>query len=182
MAKAKSKVKIATTWLDCCSGCHMSFLDLDEALVGLLDRIEITASPITDIKEFPDVDVGIIEGAISTVHDEEVARALRARCKILMVWGDCACFGGICAMRNLFTKDEVLSRYYLETESSTGGKIPSSEDLPPLLEQVKPVNQVVKVDCYVPGCPPDSKAILYAVAELLEGRIPVLPSDIMRFD
>ena len=177
-----AKVKVATTWLDCCAGCHMSFLDLDEALIGLLEAIEITASPITDIKEFPPVDVGIIEGAIGNAHDEEVAKKLRANCKILMVWGDCACFGGICAMRNLFTKEAVLRRYYLESESTKNGKIPSSEDIPPLLERVKPVNQVVKVDCYVPGCPPSAKAIHYALAELLEGRIPVLPSEIMRFD
>jgi len=85
-------------------------------------------------------------------------------------------------MRNLFTKEEVLRRYYIETESTKNGKIPSSEDLPPLLEQVKPVNQVVKVDCYVPGCPPSSKAIHYALTELLEGRIPILPSEMMRFD
>ena len=177
-----AKVKVATAWLDCCAGCHMSFLDLDEALVGLTEAIEITASPITDIKEFPPVDVGIIEGAVSNSHDEEVVKKLRDNCKILMVWGDCACFGGICAMRNLFTKEEVLRRYYLETESTKNGKIPSSEDIPVLFEKVKPVNQVVKVDCYVPGCPPSSKAIHYALAELLEGRIPVLPSEIMRFD
>jgi NAD-reducing hydrogenase small subunit len=128
-----TKVKVATAWLDCCSGCHMSFLDLDEALIGLLDAIEITASPITDIKEFSPVDVGIIEGAISNTHDEEVAKALRANCKILMVWGDCACFGGICAMRNLFTKEEVLSRYYIETESTSKGRVPSSDELPQLL-------------------------------------------------
>jgi len=177
-----AKIKVATAWLDCCSGCHMSFLDLDEALIGLADAIEITASPITDIKEFSPVDVGIIEGAISTTHDEEVAKKLRDNCKILMVWGDCACFGGICTMRNLFSKEEVLRRYYIETESTKDGKIPSSEDIPPLLEQVKPVNHVVKVDCYVPGCPPESKAIHYALTELLEGRIPILPSEMMRFD
>lgn len=176
-----AKVKVATTWLDCCSGCHMSFLDLDEALIGLADVIELTASPITDIKEFPPVDVGVIEGAVGNAHDEEVAKKLRANCKILMVWGDCACFGGICAMRNLFTREEVLGRYYSTESTTKDSNIPSSEDLPPLME-VRPVNQVVKVDCYVPGCPPSSKAIHYALAELLEGRIPILPSEIMRFD
>ena len=175
-----AKVKVATTWLDCCAGCHMYFLDLDEALVGLLEVLELTATPITDFKEFPEVDLGIIEGAIGNEHDEEVARELRAKCKILMVWGDCACFGGICAMRNLFSTEEVLDRYY-HTESSVGDRIPSSEELPPLT-RVRPVGEVVKVDCFVPGCPPSSKAIHYAVAELLEGRIPVVPSDIMRFD
>ena len=121
-----AKVKIATAWLDCCSGCHMSFLDIDEAIIDVAELVEFTRSPITDIKEFTPVDVGIIEGAISTTQDEEVARELRANCKILMVWGDCACFGGICAMRNLFSKDEVLRRYYVETESTKDGRAPSS--------------------------------------------------------
>jgi len=159
----------------------MSFLDLDEALIDLADKIELTATPITDIKEFSPVDLGIIEGAISNEHDEKVAEDLRANCKILMVWGDCACFGGICAMRNLFTIEEVLDRYYSTESTAKDSKIPSSEDIPPLIE-VKPINQVVKVDCYVPGCPPSAKAIHYALAELLEGRIPILPSEIMRFD
>ena len=176
-----AKVKIATAWLDCCSGCHMSFLDLDEALIGLADAIEITTSPITDFKEFSPVDVGIIEGAISNTHDEEVAKDLRANCKILMVWGDCACFGGIVAMRNLFDTEEILQRYYSTESTTEGSKVPRSEDLPPLI-RVRSINEVVKVDCYVPGCPPSAKAIHYAVAELLEGRIPVLPSEIMRFD
>lgn len=177
-----AKVKVATAWLDCCSGCHMSFLDLDEALIDLAGKIEITASPVTDIKEFPKVTVGIIEGAVSSTRDEEVAKKLRESCQILMVWGDCACFGGICTMRNLFPKEEILKRCYLESESTPHGKIPSSEELPPLFEQVRPVNQVVKVDCYVPGCPPEAKVIQYALKELLEGRIPVLPSEMMRFD
>ena len=176
-----AKVKVISAWLDCCSGCHMSFLDLDEAVVDLADKIELLATPITDIKEFTPADVGIIEGAVSNEHDEEVAKKIRANCKILMVWGDCAVFGGICAMRNLFPKEEVLQRYYSTESTSKDSKIPSSEDLPPLTE-VRPVNQVVKVDCYVPGCPPSAKAIHYALAALLEGRIPVLPSEIMRFD
>lgn len=176
-----AKVKVISAWLDACSGCHMSFLDLDEAVVDLADKIELLATPITDIKEFTPADVGIIEGAVSNEHDEEVAKKIRANCKILMVWGDCACFGGICAMRNLFPKEEVLQRYYSTESTSKDSKIPSSEDLPPLTE-VRPVNQVVKVDCYVPGCPPSAKAIHYALAALLEGRIPVLPGEIMRFD
>jgi NAD-reducing hydrogenase small subunit len=175
-----TKVKVISAWLDACSGCHMSFLDLDEALIGLTDKIELLATPITDIKEFTPADVGIIEGAVSNEHDEEVARKIRQNCKILMVWGDCACFGGIVSMRNLFSTEEILDRYY-HTEGTICDKIPSSEDLPPLTT-VKPINQVVKVDCYVPGCPPSAKAIHYALAELLEGRIPVLPSEIMRFD
>lgn len=176
------KVKVISAWLDCCAGCHMSFLDLDETLIELSDKIELLATPITDIKEFTPADVGIIEGAVSNKHDEKVAKKLRDNCKILMVWGDCACFGGICTMRNLFTKEEILRRCFNTESTSKDSKIPDSEDIPPLFEQVKPVNQVVKVDCYVPGCPPEAKAIHYALAELLQGRIPILPSEMMRFD
>jgi NAD-reducing hydrogenase small subunit len=176
-----SKIKVATAWLDCCSGCHMSLLDMDEVLIDLANVLEFGASPITDIKEITPVDVGIIEGSISNSHDEEVARDMRANCKILMVLGDCACFGGINSMRNLFDTEDVLSRYYSTESTTENSKVPHSEDLPSL-QEVRPVNHVVKVDCYVPGCPPSSKAIHYALNELLSGRIPVLPSDMMRFD
>jgi NAD-reducing hydrogenase small subunit len=175
-----AKVKVATAWLDACAGCHMSLLDLDEALVELAGVIEVTASPITDIKKPPRVDVGIIEGCIGNEHDEEVARDLRANCRILMVLGDCACFGGIIGMRNLFSTREVLDRCF-HTESTVGCKVPSSDELPPLT-RVRSIGEVVKVDCYVPGCPPSAKAIHYALSELLEGRIPVIPSEMMRFD
>ena len=176
-----AKVKVATAWLDSCSGCHMSFLDLDEALIGLADKLEFGESPITDFKNFTPCDVGILEGSISNKHDEEVARELRANCKILMVMGDCACFGGINNMRNLFTNDEIISRYYATESTTPDSTAPHSKELP-ALTKVRPVNQVVKVDCYVPGCPPTPKMILYALTELLEGRLPVLPSEIMRFD
>ncbi|MDD5590862.1 MAG: hypothetical protein PHY18_02925 [Dehalococcoidales bacterium] len=176
-----AKVKVISAWLDACAGCHMSFLDIDEAIIGLADKIELLPTPITDFKEFTPADVGIIEGAISNEHDEEVAKQIRANCKILMVWGDCAVFGGIVSMRNLFSNEEVLDRYYSTESTTSNSKVPCSEELPPLVK-VKPINQVVKVDCYVPGCPPSAKAILYALSELLEGRIPVLPSETMRYD
>ncbi|MEW6033370.1 MAG: NADP oxidoreductase [Chloroflexota bacterium] len=177
-----AKAKVATAWLAGCAGCHMSFLDIDEAIVNLASQVEFTRSPVTDVKEFSPVDVGIFEGAVTNTDNEETLKKLRANCKILMAWGDCACFGGIPTMRNLFDKSEVLRRGYIETESTGKGKVPSSEELPRLLEQVMPANQVVKVDCYVPGCPPSSKAILYALGQLLKGRIPVLPSELMRYD
>ena len=177
-----AKVKVATVWLDCCSGCHMSFLDIDEAIIEVAKQVEFTRSPITDIKEFTPVDVGIVEGAVSSASDEKTLKKLRENCAILMAWGDCACFGGICTMRNLFSKEDILRRCYVETESTKEGKIPSSEELPPLLDKAIPINQVVKVDCYVPGCPPSAEAINYALSQLLQGKIPVLPAELMRFD
>jgi NAD-reducing hydrogenase small subunit len=177
-----AKPKIATAWLAGCSGCHMSFLDIDEAIVSLADKVEFTRSPVTDIKEFSPVDVGIIEGSVANISDEETLKNLRANCKILMAWGDCSCFGGIMTLRNLFDKRAVLRRAYVETESTAQGKLPTSEELPRLLDQVRPPNEIVKIDCYVPGCPPNAKVILYALGQLLEGKIPVLPSEMMRFD
>ncbi|MBM4443865.1 MAG: NADP oxidoreductase [Chloroflexi bacterium] len=177
-----AKPKIATAWLAGCAGCHMSFLDIDEAIIEVAKLVEITASPITDFKEFPAVDVGIVEGAVNTTDNVEVVHKLRHACKILMAWGDCACFGGIPTMRNMFDKNELLRRAFVETESTAKGRIPSSDELPRLLDQCKPVHNVVKVDCFVPGCPPSAKAIHYALVELLNGRIPVLPAEMMKFD
>jgi NAD-reducing hydrogenase small subunit len=175
------KVKVATTWLDCCSGCHMSFLDIDEALIGLADVLEFNASPITDIKEFSQVDIGFVEGSVGNEHDLEVVKNLRSKCRILIAVGDCACFGGINAMRNLFDTGDLLKRVYTTEGTANTGVIPGSEDLPKLLPQ-RPLNQIVKVDCYIPGCPPSAKNILYVLQELLQGRIPVLPGEMMKFD
>jgi len=178
-----AKPKIATAWLAGCAGCHMSFLDIDEAILEVIKLVDFSTSPITDFKEFTPVDVGIVEGSVCNTDNVEVLKKLRANCKILMVWGDCACFGGIMTMRNMIPLEDVLKRGYIEADSNAkGSTIPTDEELPRLLDKVKPVNEVVKVDCYVPGCPPNAKAILYAITELLAGRIPVLPGDMMKFD
>ncbi|MGC9064982.1 MAG: NADP oxidoreductase, partial [bacterium] len=126
------KITVATDWLDGCSGCHMSFLDIDERLVELIKLgVELTATPITDLKEPPEegVDIGILEGAISTDHHIEVAKKMRERCKILIAIGDCAVFGGIVTMRNYFPVNDLLKRGYIETESTVDGKIPTSPEI-----------------------------------------------------
>ena len=112
---AKPKVKVATLWLGGCSGCHMSFLDLDERLVDLAGLIELTASPITDLKEIPAVDVGIVEGCVNSNEDEHRLKELRSRCKLLVALGDCALTGNVPALRNQFALPAVLARGFLET-------------------------------------------------------------------
>jgi NAD-reducing hydrogenase small subunit len=180
-----AKVKVATDWLDICSGCHMAILDIDERIVELLKHVEITSSPITDLKHPPEegVDVGILTGAVSNTHQLETAKMMRERCKILISLGDCAVFGGICTMRNFFDAEEVLEFGYVKTLSTDSeGAVPRSPELGKLLDRVKAVNEVVKVDLHIPGCPPPADAIWYAVTELLQGRIPVLTGDNLTYE
>jgi len=178
-----AKPKIASVWLEACAGCHMSFLDIDERIVDLLGKVELTATPITDIKIFPEVEVGVIEGALGNEEELHLAKELRERCKILIAWGDCAVFGGINCMRNFMPAEQVLKEGYVDTVSTVNpeGVIPR-QDLPALLPRAIPVDRAVKVDVYVPGCPPDADTIYYVFSEILEGRIPTVPTDIMRYD
>jgi len=169
-----TKPKIASDWLAACAGCHMSLLDIDERIVEIAKLVDIRATPITDLKE-PDeggVDVGILTGAINTTTNEEVASKMRERCKILVSLGDCAVFGGVIAMRNFFELEDALRRAYVETESTDEeGKVPSSPELG-APTPVRAVHEVVDVDVFVPGCPPDADVIYYVLSELAQGRIP----------
>jgi len=173
LSAAKKKVRLATTWLDGCSGCHMSFLDLDERLADLLAAIDIVYGPLVDTKSFPEsVDVTLVEGAVSSDEDEENIRIVRERTAILISFGDCAVTANVPGMRNQFKVADVLNRSYMEN-ASAGNGIPW-DGVPQLLTRARPVHEFVKVDLFLPGCPPPTKAILFAVGELLEGRIPEL--------
>lgn len=171
-----AKVTIATDWLAACAGCHMSLLDIDERIVQLVELVDFTSSPITDLKHPPeeDVTVGILSGAISNTHNVEVAKRMRERCQILIALGDCATFGGIVATRNMVGTEEALKRAYIETESTVDGLIPDSPELGKPLDRVTGVGDVVEVDLFIPGCPPRADAIFYALSELLAGRTPVI--------
>ncbi|MBC7263014.1 MAG: NADP oxidoreductase [Chloroflexi bacterium] len=180
-----AKVKVATDWLAACAGCHMSLLDIDERIVQLLEAVEFTSSPVTDLKHPPEdgVTVGILTGAISNTHNVEVAKRMRERCKILIAVGDCATFGGIVASRNLVGTEAALKRAYLEAESVVDGVIPDSPELGMPLDVVTGVDKVVKVDLFIPGCPPSADALFYALSELLAGRMPViLPPEHFKYD
>jgi len=174
-----AKPKVASDWLAGCSGCHMSLLDMDERIAQIAELVDLRATPITDLKE-PDasgVDVGILEGGINNSANEEVTLRMRTRCKILVALGDCAVFGGVPAMRNFFTIEESLRRAYVETESTDeSGKIPDDPELA-VPTKVRALHEVVPVDVFVPGCPPDADTIFYVLSELAQGRIPDLKGD-----
>jgi NAD-reducing hydrogenase small subunit len=149
----------------------MSFLDLDQRLIELVQLVDIVYSPIVDTKELPHgVDVGILEGAVSTEEDAEKAMMFRERCKYLISLGDCAVTGNVPSMRNAFPLDQVMARAFIENVQAQP-QIPS-ESLPILLQTVRPLHHVVSVDLFVPGCPPSADAIWYVLTELLAGRQP----------
>lgn len=165
------KAKLATVWLDGCSGCHMSFLDLDQRLIDIAPHIELVYSPLVDNKVFPaDVDVTIVEGAVASDHDLHKIRHIREHTKILVSLGDCAVTGNVPSMRNPFEVDQLFDRAYRENVAHAPQK--PTVSLPTLLDRVMPVHEAVKVDVFVPGCPPPADAIAFVVTELLAGRMP----------
>jgi NAD-reducing hydrogenase small subunit len=177
------KPKISSDWLAGCAGCHMSLLDIDERIVEIAQAADLRSTPITDLKE-PDesgVDVGILEGGVNNTANEEVAHRMRKRCKILVALGDCAVFGGVPAMRNFFTMDQALRRAYVETESTdAGGKIPTDPELA-VPTEARSLADVVPVDIFVPGCPPDPEIIYYVLSELAQGRRPVIKDEMLQW-
>jgi NAD-reducing hydrogenase small subunit len=168
-----SRPRLATVWLDGCSGCHMSFLDIDEKLLELAEKADLVYSPLVDAKIFPDqVDITLVEGAVSTEDDLHKIQHIRDHTRILVSLGDCAVTANVPGMRNSFGLPAVLDRAYRENVTLVPG-VPR-DAIPPLLPQARPIHEVVPVDVFIPGCPPHAGVILAAVTELLEGRAPEL--------
>lgn len=168
-----NRVRVATAWLDGCSGCHMSLLDLDERLLDIADKIDLVYGPLVDGKEFQEgVDVALVEGAVSSDEDEEKIHLIRERTRILVSFGDCAVTANVPAMRNQFKVEDILNRGYIENVSFQP-QIPTT-GVPHLLRHARPIHECVAVDVFLPGCPPPPDAILFTLSELLEGRIPDL--------
>ena len=171
------KARVATLWLDGCSGCHMSLVDIDEAILIVAQRADIVYGPLVDAQEFPhDVDVAIVEGAVSSQDDLEKIKRVRERSRILVALGDCAITSNVPSMRNRFPVKTILERVYIEGADVQKG-IPT-DGVPTLLKQAIPLQDVVKVDVHVPGCPPSASSILFVLTELLDGRIPDLKSKV----
>ena len=179
--KPPVKVRIATTSLAGCFGCHMSFLDIDERLFELTDIAEFDRSPLTDIKHCGPCDIALIEGGVCNSENVHVLRELRAQAKILIAVGACAINGGVPAMRNHLEVGALLAQVY--TDEATGQvRIPDDPELPAPLDKVYPLNQVVRVDYSLPGCPPSGDAIWKFLTDLILGRMPRLDYSLLNYD
>jgi NAD-reducing hydrogenase small subunit len=176
------KLRIATTSLAGCFGCHMSLLDVDERLFELLDKVEFDRSPFTDTKRCSPCDIGLIEGGICNAENVQVLREFRRHCKVLVAVGACAITGGLPAQRNCLPLDDCLTEVYLTEAGLARGGIPNDPELPLPLDKVRPIQEVVKVDYFLPGCPPSAEAIWKFLTDLIAGRVPELPPELIRYD
>ncbi len=163
-----SKLTLATVWLDGCSGCHMSFLDMDERLLALAELVDVVYSPIVDRKDYPNhVDIALVEGAVASVDDEKKIRKIRAHTTTLVAMGDCAVAGNVPSMRNPIGPQAILNRAYIENVSAQP-QIPCVV-VPRLLTVVRPIHEFVKVDVFLPGCPPSADTFHTALTALVTG-------------
>lgn len=177
------KLKIATVSLAGCFGCHMSFLDIDERLLPLLELVEFDRSPLTDVKHCGPCDIGLIEGGVCNAENVHVLREFRAQCKVLVALGACAVNGGLPAQRNHLPVGEVLQSVYLGGHCvAPGSQVPNDPELPLLLNQVHPVHEVVRIDHFLPGCPPSGDAIWAFLNDLIAGRLPHLGHGLLHYD
>ena len=176
------KLRVATTSLAGCFGCHMSFLDIDERIIKLVELIEFDRSPITDIKHCGICDIGIIEGGVCNAENVHVLKEFRENCKILIAMGACSINGGIPAMRNTLELKDCLDESYINGIGLENPHIPNDLEIPLLLNKVHPIHEVVKVDYFLPGCPPSADAIWTFLNELLEGREISLPYTSLHYD
>lgn len=178
-----SKPVIATTSLAGCFGCHMSLLDIDEKILDLIELVEFNKSPVDDIKTFTkQCDVGIIEGGCCNSENVHLLKEFRKHCKVLVAIGECAITGGLPAMRNGIPVKECLEEAYLNCVTVDDKIIPNDEEIPMILDKVYPCQDIVKIDYYLPGCPPRADLIWNALVALVTGKEMELPYEIIKFD
>jgi NAD-reducing hydrogenase small subunit len=180
-----SKPVIATASLAGCFGCHMSVLDIDDRILQLIELVEFNKSPIDDIKTFTKpADIGLIEGGCCNSENVETLRTFRKNCRILVSVGECAIMGGLPALRNGLSVRECLEEAYLNcpTVAPADRLIPNDAELPIILDKVYPCHEVVKIDAFLPGCPPSADLIWEALTAVIQGRPLNLTYDLIKFD
>jgi len=180
-----AKPRVATTSLAGCFGCHMSLLDIDDRLLALVEKVDFDRSPIDDIKHISQrCAIGLIEGGCCNEENVEVLIEFRKLCDVLIAVGDCATMGGIPALRNNIPLEDCIDEAYRTgvTVYNPDGITPQDPDLPLLLDRVYPCHEIVKVDYFLPGCPPSADTLWEALTALLEGRPVELPYELLKYD
>jgi len=173
--------KVLEEWLNMCGGCECSILDVGEALLDVLPQLEFVHIPVlmdhkyygqtgeSKTLELPQADIGIITGGVRTEEHKEVAKEVRNKCKTVIAYGSCACFGGVPALANMYTKDEVFNKVYKTSRSTEPGEFPTAK-ITPWTDRVYAVDEVIKVDAMIPGCAPSPDLFVDAVTALLTGK------------
>lgn len=181
-----SKPVLATASLAGCFGCHMSLLDIDERILDLIELVEFHKSPVDDIKTFTkQCDIGLIEGGCCNSENVYVLKEFRKHCNILVSLGECAIMGGLPALRNGIPIQECIEEAYLNgptVKNNLHRILPNSSEIPMLLDKVYPCHEIVKIDYYLPGCPPRADLIWQAMVALITGDEMKLPYEIVKFD
>jgi NAD-reducing hydrogenase small subunit len=179
---APPKLKLATCSLAGCFGCHMSLLDMDEKLFELVERVEFDRSPFTDIKHCGPCDVGLVEGGVCNAENVHVLQEFRRNCRLLVAVGACAITGGVPALRNNVDLWDCFQEVYHYGVGVERGSIPDDPELPLPFDKVHPVYEVVRIDFFLPGCPPPAQAFFHLLSDLAAGRPPQLPAGAIRYD
>jgi F420-non-reducing hydrogenase small subunit len=167
------KMRLSAEWLSDCGGCHCGMIDLHETIFKLLDDVDLVHFPIlTDTKDYPVADIGIVSGAIRNAHERRMAEQMRASCRVILGLGTCAVFGGISGAGGIHTREEIMDAVYLKNPTTGADGEPT--EAPPLEKTVSPLDAAIDVDFYLPGCPPHPKYILEALLAILNKKDVVL--------
>lgn len=178
----KRKLIVATAPLCGCFGCHMSLLDIDERIFDLVKVVEFDRSPITDIKTIGKCDIGLIEGGVANAQNVHDLREFRANCDILVAVGSCAITGGVPAMRNQFELKDCLEEAYIHAIGVENPHVPNDVEIPLLLDKVHPIHEVVRVDYFLPGCPPQAETFWKFLTDLVAGNEVSFPYSLIHYD
>lgn len=183
----KPKLKMAVYWGAACGGCCVSVLDVHESLFAVTEKADLVFWPIaldikySDIEAMPDgyIDVTLFNGAVRNSENEHMANLLRKKTKILVAYGSCSHMGGIPGLANFFNRKEIFERVYFTSESTlnpeqilpqTNYEVPEGKlHIPEFYDDVKPLDKVVCVDYFLPGCPPQTERLIEVFLALTDG-------------
>lgn len=167
-----TKIRLNTEWLCDCGGCHVALVDLHEKILKVLESVEILKCPVLmDEKNYPEADIGILTGSIRTEHDRHAALAMRKKCRTIIAFGTCAVYGGLHGAGLAHTREEIMDHVYRRSPTTRTDFLPNNS-VSGLEKMVTPIDEVIDVDLYLPGCPPHPHFIFAGLSALIEQRTP----------